>query len=784
MLKVREMPQRFGRAAAAVLLAASGLPAPAAGTELEEVIVTAQKRAQSLQDVGIAATAFSADDIAEMSMKSIGDALGHAPNIQRSYGPSGTQDAFFFFRGVGQQDVLVVVDPGVAVYIDDVYLGRLQGASLDVLDINRIELLRGPQGTLFGRNTIGGAVSVHTRDPGQELAFNGRVTAGERDRLEVFGTVDVPLTDTLFSSASLYTKQQDGWVTNRDGTTLGDVGTWGARVKMLWDGLDDLTLRFVGDYSDNSDGTPTPQILTAVNPARVLGPLAVPIPTDLSAYVIEDPFAGRADISVLPTMTNTSGGLSLTADWDTGAINIRSITSWRTMEQDSYTDLDGSPYNQYDALFTYDQDQFSQEFQFSGTTADDHLNWLLGGYYFGEDVTGFTGLCIGTGSTALPAPPPPAPPTIYFPGPSTPPNDGRCFSLQSQVNPNVDAYALFANLEYKLNGQLTGILGLRFTDETKKQVYDTATDNRDGLFSVLYTIPAIVQENPFALPGQFKWDVSANNPDLTIPYVYKKSWSDLSPKVGLNYALTDDTLLYLSWSQGFKSGGFGGRATPGDEFQPYDPETISSWEVGVKTEFLDRRVRVNAAAFYSDYEDIQVLVIAEVQGGDNLFITANGGDNRIQGIELELQALLTENVDLSFAAGYIHNEWTSLRTDTEISRDDELPQTPDWTLSSSARYTIPLGGAGSLAVGGDYSYRTDFYFDAENRAEQDAYGVLNMRATYTPDAGPYSLSVYGLNVLNEEFFLARANNLLSLGTETVIPSPDSEWGVEFSFDFR
>ena len=791
----RKHPLGHGMAAALCVVATFGIePAAAAAAsgspaQLEEVVVTAQKREQSLQDVGISGTAFTAEQIASMSLKNIGDALSFAPNIQRGYGPSGSQDGFFFFRGVGQQDVLVVVDPGVAVYIDDVYLGRLQGASFDVLDIQRIELLRGPQGTLFGRNTIGGAVSVHTTDPGEEFAVKGRVTAGSRNRFDANFATDIPLTDTLRANASVYTKQQDGWVTNVDGTTFGDIHNQGGRLKLLWEARDDLTLRLTGDYTD-SNGTPTPQILTAVNSNLLDGPLGVPLPTDLAADIIADPFAGRANISARPTLTGQRGGVSLIADWDTGPVNLKSISAWRSMKQDSWTDLDGGPYSVYDTQFTYDQDQFSQEFQLSGNAFDDRLTALLGAYYFGEDVTGFTNICIGTTGvpTFLPLPPA-SDPGIYLPGPPAVRNDGRCFSLASQIFLDVDAFAGFGNFEFRFTDRLTGLFGLRYTSETKNQDYNTATNNLDAVYSRLYSLSSVVKQSPFALPGQFQYDVSPNNPNLAIPYQYKKTWTDWSPKIGVNYAVTDSTLLYASWSTGFKSGGFGGRNTPGAPFMPYDPEEIQTWEAGIKTEVLDHRLRVNGAAFFSRYDNVQLLVLADVQGTANLFITANGGDSQIYGIELEAQARPIDNLDLSLGVGYLQNKWTKLSGDAiDIPEGGVLAQTPDWTVNATARYTFMLAELGELTVGGGYNYRSDFYFDAENRAKQDAYGVLDLRATYQPafsgKSGDFTFSVYGLNVLQKEYFYTKANNLAALGTETGVPAPGSEWGVEVTYDFR
>ncbi|MBA3582286.1 MAG: TonB-dependent receptor [Gammaproteobacteria bacterium] len=723
--------------------------------ELTEIVVTSQKRAQNLQEVPVSVTAFTGDTLEEMGVDSVGGVTNFAPNVSSSSGPAGGSDGFFFIRGVGQADNSVSVDPGVGTYVDEVYLGRVQGASFDLLDIERVEVLRGPQGTIFGRNTIGGAISVITADPKDEFTIGGKVKVGQASRRDVSLTSDIPFADTVGMKVSLHSLNQEGWAENKApgshyDDTYGDVDTLGGRAKLVWDATDDLTIKFAADASKGR-GTQAPMILTNYDPANNalpgLSPVGVPLPP--SAAMASQLSTDREEIfASTPAQLDTdASGVSATIAWE-GPITIKSITSARQLEQTTWFDLDGSAYTIYDSFSYIDQDQQSQEFQFSGAALDDRLSWLAGLYFFKEDIKNTVDICVG-GNIAF--------------------NDPSCLLSHNNIELETTSNAVFTHMEYEFIDQWTGILGVRYTKEEKEQLSASVLDNTDGVFTVF---------PPFIIPAP------GTTIDLgSVPG--KDSWSETTPKIGLRYELTEDLMFYGTYSEGFKSGGFSGRPSSLiTALTTYDPETVQTIEAGVKSEFGP--IRLNAAVFKSDYQNIQLLVINNTNG---VFDTRNVGDADFTGVEVEAQAFLSEALQLMFGLGWLDNEYTSLRQPTApqtltVELSDKLPNTPEWTASLGAQYAIFFGD-NKLAIRGDYNWRDEFYFQVENDAGelQEAYGVLNLRAAYSWAAETQTLALYGENVTDEEYNLNMQDSRGTFATNIVTPARPAEWGVEYAFAF-
>ncbi len=798
---------------AALASTAAAQPASPPGAVLEEILVTAQRREQRLQDVPISMTAYDASRIAELSIQNVGEVLDYAPNVMRASGPSSADDGFFFFRGVGQVDVSANVDPGVGVYIDDVYLGRIQGASFDVLDVERIEILRGPQGTLFGRNTIGGAVSVTTRTPGDEFALEGRVVAGSRSRMDAYLSADLPITTNAAAMVSVYSRNQDGW--GRDegtGQTYGDREDIGVRAKLVWNAGERLDVSLGADHS-RGRGSPLPSVLLGVSPVFLpLGPggmpvpiaaspLLIPFPADLAGDIAADPFDGRIGTSIPPQNDLKRGGVNLTLDWNAGPVSVRSITAYREARQDVHADLDGSSYNFYDFLFGTDQDQFSQELQLSGQAADNRLQWLIGGYYFEESVLDNTGVCVGSG-TAFPTGAPIAG-MIPAAGPAVR-RDGRCMRFDSNLFLDVESWAAFGQLEWALSDRLTATLGFRYTDESKTNAFDNSSDNSDGVFTVTMFDPdgpgprqpaAGCSHPSFTMAcggnGPVIFTVSpragSQSQILGSPDSFRDTWSNFSPRLGLTYQWTDSTMTYLSWSKGFKSGGVQGRATPGNPIDAFEPEKIETLEIGAKTEWLDRRVRLNVAAFISDYKDIQLLV-TEIVDGTPQFNTRNAGSSDISGIEMELLGRPVEELELSLGVGWLRNKYSELAPGAAaqgISLTDSLPNAPRWTLSLGAQYLLTLANANTMRLGADWSYRSEHSFQAAMAPGdvQGGYGLVNLRTTWSSQSQRLNVSLFARNVFDKDHFLTLNDTRSSLGVATGVPAPGREWGVELGTRF-
>jgi iron complex outermembrane recepter protein len=739
---------------------------------LDEIVVTAQKREENLQVVPVAVSVYTSEAIEERSLQNIAEVANFTPNIVRGSGPSSGDDAFFFFRGIGQLDNAGNVEPGVGVYVDEVYLGRVQGASIDVMDVNRIEVLRGPQGTLFGRNTIGGALNVTTRDPGDELGGKARVIGGDRSHIDVLGSIDVPIVDGLGLALSGFTRNQDGWADNvYTGDTYGDRQDVGGRAKLVWDASDTMEVKLTADWND-SQGTALPTVLLATNPFAFF-PMGIPLPADMATEVDASPYDDNVSGSIDPDIDQQRGGAGLQFSWDLGHVQIKSITSYRKLEQNLWSDFDGSAYSMYDFNFDVDQDQWSQELQFSGST--DRLEWIAGVFYYNEDLMSRTIAGLGTNGPLLPPPPfSPSPPLASTALPATR-LDGRALNFLSNFDQDTDSYAAFGQVKINITDALSTTLGLRYTKDEKDLNLSGVSDNTDMVYS----------PNCYLVPFPMCAPQGAIIPSPFIPISAKDDWDETSPKVGIEYQVTDDMMLYASWSNGFKSGGFQGRATPTMQAPAFEPETTEAWEAGMKSEFFDNHLRLNAAAFFTKYDDIQTLVLSPADG---VFITSNAGDNEIKGVEFELIAALSDGFDVSLAGGWMDTEWQSLDPSAALyglTMDDDLAFAPELTAAVGVQYSFEIGSLGGMALRADYNWRDDFSFQAANNPGdlQDAYGLLDLRATWFSPEERFTVAAYVRNATDEEYFSNLNDQRGQLGVSTGTPAQPRDYGVEFGYSF-
>ena len=727
---------------------------------VEEILVTAERREANLQDVPISITAITAEGLLQRGITQVGEVLDFAPNVSRTTGPNGGDDGGFFIRGVGQLDNSIAVDPGVGVYIDEIYIARTQSSSFDLFDVERVEVLRGPQGTLFGRNTIGGAISVTTQAPGQKLGGAVRVTTGSRNRIDANAMVTGPVSANAGVRISAFTRNQDGLGRNleRD-LRFGSVRTIGGRFTFAAELPAGLDVRASADYA-RGRGTPAHQILLGFNPNSGItiprppqfggpffrpgvSPTGVPFPAGLGDDRSPDRF--RNFVSIAPRAEFDNWGLSLRLSGElSDNLLLRSITGYRSYVESQANDFDATGFGLYDTTNDIDQEQLSQELQLAGDFADGRFTFLLGGYYFYESVGNRIRLCTGS---------------------NRPRGVPGCLASDNDINLTVESLAAFGNAGFKLTDRLEVVGGVRFTRETKAQTYVSILDNRDGVPSVL---PAFVMPPP-------------GTARTVLPFTrVQGTFNATTPRLGVNWKPTDDVLLYGSWSRGFKSGGFTGRPS-NQQILPYDPETVSSFEVGAKSEFFDRRVRLNLSAFTSEYKAIQLLVFVPATG---LFETANAGDARIRGLEAEAQARFGQ-LNLAGSVGYLDAKYRRVSPLVlGVTIDDRLPLTSDWTWALSGQYDLPLGD-GELQLRADYNYRSTFAFQIENDPLeiQQGYGLLGARATYVFPNDRFRIAVFGSNLTNERYFTnmqdSRAGNGVAFGG----PGAPAEWGAELTVRF-
>lgn len=771
--------------------AVTGLPLPVvyaqeAGLALEEVMVTARKREESLQDAPISVTALQAGDIEARSMSTLADLSNFAPNLEinNGRGDAGSTNASIFIRGVGQNDFIFPTDPGVGLYIDGVYVARSIGGMMDLADIQRIEVLRGPQGTLYGKNTIGGAVNVITTRPGDELEGRLGITVGDDSRLDVTGRINFPIVEnTLYGKLAFVSKQQDGYVTRVDGVDLGNKDLQAFRGALRWTPSDNLELNLAADWSDiDQNGSAGSFVSSFATSAQALfNGVAAPfesakrgLPAD---SVIDDRWnlgdkyrsAGTGD----SYDRNEAGGVQLTVDWDINDnVTLKSISAYRKMDAEIAVDLDHTPFSLVETNQQQEQDQFSQELQLSGTAFDGKMNWLVGAYYFKEDAQDRNQTLLVSGiydalnllpGDFVPLFPPSAPATCPGGNPAlglfcaggagNPVNALLDFDVRPYTEVEANTRALFTHLSYNITDNLSATLGARYTWEEKDFFIDSLYPNSGRI----------------AMP----------------PTADSQEWTEFTPKIGMEYHISDNAMLYASYSEGFKSGGWNPRVLSPEEYARYDQESLSTWEVGVKSTLLDQRLRLNIAMFNSEYEDLQLVsnVVSPTTGG-LLLIMQNAGEVSIRGLEVELVARAATGLDIQLGLGYLDAEYDSLAPGIGWSIDNELPDAPKLSVNAAIQYAIDLTSGASITMRLDASWKDQTYKDPFNieTIAQDSYLLSNARVSWNSADEHWQAAVFALN-LGDEDYITSSTSVAAFGINTANYSRPRQWGVSLNYSF-
>ena len=719
---------------------------------LDEIVVTARKRAENLQETPISVAAFSGAALAERQITNVAEVGNFTPNViidsaSALAGSSSTITAFI--RGVGQSDFNLTIDPGVGLYLDGIYISRSVGALLDTVDLERVEVLRGPQGTLFGKNTIGGAMVLTSQQPEPDLGFSAQVTTGSYNRADVRGMLNLPVGDRAAIRATAAYQSRDGYYDRLlDGGKMGNRDSLSGRLQARFDATEDLAFTF------SLDGTRVreqgkPLSLIAVNPLAdfasfwnfaVNGASCFTPPAGPPVPAVAPCYAGQW-ITGDPFTTNTTGpnfsdldlwGASMTIDWSLGAVDIKSITAYRDMDSAFYQDYDGSPLPIGETGNEYTQQQFSQEFQFGGKAFDDRLNWLLGLYYLKEKGNDINSLVFSIAD----------------------------FTSGGKVNN--DSYAAFLQLSYAITDALSVTLGGRYTDETTRftpdQFIQTDRTGGDLLFLSQLFIPQNNPDGNLILPRQ-EASVSAK---------------EFTPAVTLDYKISPDLLTYVSYSRGFKSGGFTQRVFPPEPVIPsFDPEFVDSYEIGFKSELLDRRVRLNAAAYYSDYSGLQIIVNEGVAPK-----VRNAGKARIQGFEAEVEAALTDRVRVSGGVGYTDAKYKEVDANAVgITADNAFGNVPKWTATAGISADLLETSVGALSSRADWTFRSGHFKDAVNTPEirQSAYSLFNLSATFEGTDGLWAISAGATNLFDKTYLVSGYNDISTIGVITGTYARPREW---------
>ncbi len=722
------------------LIAATGLPlhhaqaadAADAASVLGEIVVTARKREESLQLVPVSVTAISAANLEAKSLTTLRDVGQFTPNFSfSSHGQGGSSAGLIYIRGIGQSDPHLTNEPGVGIYLDGVYFGRMQGLDLDMMDLERIEILRGPQGTLFGKNTIGGAVNIVSAKPSNDFAARAQITTGRYDRIDATASVNLPVVeDRLAVRLSGSTRNRDGFGERMNGEDMGDVDSLSGRASILITPNENLELLAAIDGSRIREKGPVRKLLATSQPFAI----------GLMNMFIDPPYDDRwltdSDFTNYSTGGNASKsdlwGASFTATWKIGDYSVKSITAYRNNKSYYDVDADGSPIDIIDEDARGKQDQFSQEFQVNGVSFDDRLTWVAGVYYFTED-----GKVNMTDVVLLP---------LYY---------AIGMELNFNTNLHIDnkSYAAYAQGTYAVTDQLNLTAGLRYTYEKK--------------YGDVYRFRPLTGE-------------------VLIPFTSdKENWEAFSPRVGLEYRWNDDIMTYVSAAHGFKSGGFNGRADAADGFTSYDPEKVWTFEAGWRSDLLEKKLRFNATVYLSKYRDIQFTVI---KGNENAQPTSqvdNAGKATIKGAEIELVAVPVQGLTLNAALGLTDAEYTQVDPGSDITTSSHFVKTPKWTATVGGQYVMPISNSFELISQLDYAYKSKIYHDSANSPliVQKGYGLLNGRLTFQPAEGPWSVAVFGTNLTNKHYIQAGTDFLNALGFAEVQYARPREWGASFEYRF-
>jgi len=715
-------------AATALLLVLAGEPAAAQGGAsdgtLEEVVVTARRREESLKDVPVAVSAFSGDYLDSLGAVDITALTQTTPNTTLEVSRATNTTLTAYIRGVGQQDPLAGFEGGVGIYLDDVYLARPQGTVFDIYDVERIEVLRGPQGTLYGRNTIGGAIKYVTRRLSDSPEFEVRASVGDYSQADLMLKGSAPLSDTFRVGGTVATFNRDGFGDNLfTGEDNADKETLGVRLSAEWEPNDDWFIRLFGDYTeDRSSPRHGHRLLVSAGGDPVL----------------DDVFDTRAGISTLPTSNAgldpqvDQQGIGLQIEWNLNDNwQLKSITSSRSDDTESLIDFDNLPANTFDAPVVYENEQFSQEFQAS--FAGDRSTGLFGVYYL--DANAFNAFDVVIGGVGL-----------------------TSFTLGDY---DTNAWAVYGDFTYDLSDTLTLSLGGRYTE-----------DERDA---------TVIRQSYLGLGSPyFGNDAAAPFPGVVPAFNGNRTDSDFTPRASLSWAPTDEHSFYVSYNEGFKGGGFDPRGDYSiDEVRAgFEPEEVQAFEVGAKSAWPGGRIQTNFAFFVSDYKNVQVpgsiILDNDNDGEPDGFAgtTTNAGEADIMGAEFEMVGQFTDRFSSVLALGWIdadYTEWLVGSTDAggnpifiDISDEREFQNTPEITASVNLRYEFPLAlfsQSGDLALSTNVSYRDDtFQFEVPDPlVDQKAYTLVDASVAWNSESGRYSLALHGRNLSDRRYIVANYN---------------------------
>jgi iron complex outermembrane receptor protein len=698
------------------------------------IIVTARRREERLLDVPIAVTAISGDTLAKTGAIDITDVSNSAPNVtlENSRGTNSTLTAFI--RGVGQQDPVPGFEAGIGIYLDDVYLNRPQASVLDIYDVERIEVLRGPQGTLYGRNTIGGAVKYVTKRLPRDFSLSARGTYGSYDQADGVLTVSAPITDLLRVGGSVARLSRGGFGENlvQPGVENYNKDVWAGRASLEFGGYGaPVFVRISGDYTrDKSD----PRNGHRLIPGRLSG-----------TPVLDDVYDTQAGLA-RPKQDVKAYGLAMNATAElTDTFSIKSISAWRKDTSFTPIDFDSLPSVDVDVPAVYRNEQFSQEFQ--ALYEGERLQGLVGFYYLAAKAATEFDVILGTTG-----------PLIGLPG----------LNSYTAGDVRTNTWSVFGDFTYDVTDQIAVSVGGRFTNDRRKSRILKQT--KIGGTSPVFGGTAI----PVATATDF---------------IGAKTFKEFTPRASISFKPTPDHMVYASYSKGFKGGGFDPRGSGTSapdvnrdgvrsyqeifDFLSFDPEKVDSYEIGWKGSMLDRRLNIALTGFYADYKDVQVPGSIGVDANnDGIFetfvgITTNAGKARMKGIEFELAGTIARDfagdgsaVTFTGSLGYLDGKYLRFidATGTDVANQRAIQNTPKWTTAGTLALALPAMG-GKVDASTTLSYRSlTHQFETPNPyLDQPAYALWDASIVWTAPSDRWSLGVHAKNIADKQYITSGYN---------------------------
>jgi len=752
----------------AMAATAHGQEAPAEATPQDggttDIVVTAQFRSTNLQDTPLAITAMTGEQLAERSFSNIADVGKAAPSVTLRMGSSGYgKSTQAYIRGIGQSDFNFALEPAVGFYVDDVYHASLFGTSFDLLDLERIEILRGPQGTLFGKNSIGGAVRLISQKPKDHFEASMEGTYGSYDRIDLRGMVNIPLIDDqLALRVSFASKEREGYVDRVDFAcaypelagdltpTVSDhgnsckVGTLGGesvragRAALRWTPAAGVEVNLVAEIiRDNSEAAADSLIyintaaasLVNHNNNRLIPAYGIPFDERfiVDPYVTfatyDSAFLGRK-VPAVNTVHSESYSGDITLDLSEN-VQLKSITAYQTFNGRFTQNANNSPLPLALTDNVAGFEQFTQEVRLVGSAFSDMLDWAAGVFYFEGASTLGGGAYLAASNIA--------------------------FDQNDSTDATNRSAFLHGTLHLTERFSLTG--GLRYTKESKTYRFDRTN---------------VPSGTPFFPGGAF-----------TSP---ESQFDRFDYKVGLDYQLTDDVMVYGQFSTGFKGGGINPRPFTPASAVPFGPETLNAYEIGLKSDLFDRLVRLNLAAYHSDYSNLQLSANGFDNNGAPSIVISNAGQARINGVEAELEIRPAVGFQIDMSASYTDFKIKDLGAAAGVSGgptlDSKAPGSPEWKYNAGVQYRADLGNGGTLTPRVDVYYQSEVFNEWTNnpRAAQEGYAVANARLTYNAPDDEWYAALSVTNLFDEFYYV---NKFIQSGTYifTGQPARPREWAV-------